>query len=640
MNILHLLFLASKNNLCLGSFTIRSSGTARTQLPYHVYSIKVGQLRPRSAASKILTWMRKFGFVLGLALFSAPSTFAQEVRPNVIIVITDDQGYGDFGATGNKIIETPHIDAMAKRSVLWDNFYVSPVCSPTRASLNTGRYNHRTYCVDTWLGRSMMDTREVTIAEILRDAGYATGIFGKWHLGDNYPMRSIDQGFEESIVHRGGGLAQPADPIENNNRYTDPILIHNGREVQTKGYCTDVYFEHAQNWIREKQSEGRPFFAYIPTNAPHGPFHDVPEELRKHYLKKDLASLIRGNIRDVAKEVDTLSRIAAMVTNIDENVGRLFETLKETGIYENTLVLLMTDNGPNTSRYVGDMQGRKTQVLEGGVRTPLWSHWPAKLKGGVTVMDTVAAHIDLLPTIVEACGTELPDGLQIDGRSILSQLLNPSKRLAPRPLFMQIHRGSQPQRYHNFMVRDSMWKLVHPSGFGTQTFEGDPEFKLYNLDDDPGETKNLTETFPHKLNYLKTLYDGWFDDVMSNVLTNPGPPDIIVDAEHENPSVLTWQDRVAERWTPGSTGHWELDFAHAGRFDVQVDTPGDHAPKENSSLVLTIGETSYHQPIAAGTTSSLFSAINIPAGPKSLRADLVAADGSKIGGYQVRVIHR
>ena len=561
-------------------------------------------------------------------------------KPNVIIIITDDQGYGDFGATGNKIIETPNIDAMAANSVLWDNFYVSPVCSPTRASLMTGRYNHRTYCVDTWLGRSMMATEEVTMAEVLKEAGYSTGIFGKWHLGDNYPMRPMDQGFDESIVHRGGGLAQPADPIENNKRYTDPILIHNGREVATKGYCTDVYFRHAQNWILEKQKAGKPFFAYIPTNAPHGPYHDVPEDLRKRYLKKDLASLIRGNVRDVEAEVDKLSRIAAMITNVDENVGRLFEMLKTQGLYENTLVVVMTDNGPNTRRYVGKLRGMKTEVQEGGVRTALWAHWPAQLPGGRTVKDTVAAHIDLLPTIAEACEAQLPAGLQIDGRSVLAQLKEPGKRLAPRTLFMQIHRGTQPQRYHNFMVRDSMWKLVHQSGFGSQRFEGEPELKLYNLDEDPGETRDITTEFPHKFNYLKSLYDAWFDDVMSNVLTNPGPPDIIIDATHENPSVLTWQDRVAEQWGPGSNGYWELDFAHAGRFDIQVDSPGDHAPKEGGNIVLTIGETSYYQAISAGTNSSLFSPINIPKGRTTLRAELVAADGSRIGGYQVRVTAR
>ncbi|MBH54795.1 MAG: arylsulfatase [Opitutaceae bacterium] len=561
-------------------------------------------------------------------------------QPNVVIIISDDQGYGDFGAMGNEVIETPHIDAMAQNSVLWDNYYVSPVCSPTRASLMTGRYNHRTYCVDTWLGRSMMHTDEVTIAEVLQENGYATGIFGKWHLGDNYPMRTIDQGFEESIVHRGGGLGQPADPIENNRRYTDPILIHNGREVQTTGYCTDVYYDYTIDWIRKVQQEGRPFFAYLPTNAPHGPYHDVPEDLRKHYLNKDLQSLFRANVRDVNAEIDKLSRIAAMITNFDQNVGRLFQVLKETGQFDNTLVFLMTDNGPNTFRYVGDFRGMKSNILEGGIRTPLWSHWPAKFNKLQTIEHTVAAHIDLLPTIVEATGATLPEDLEIDGRSLMPQLLEPSKRMAPRTLFLQIHRGVQPQRYHNFMVRDAMWKLVHPSGFQKQSFEGDPNFQLYNLEKDQGEANNLAEQFPQKVQYLKRLYDDWYDDVMTNVLQNPGPPEIIIDGNHENPSVLTWQDRVAERWSEGSDGHWELNFARNGRFDIQIDMPREHGPDSNADLILSIGNDEYSIPVEKGTESVSFPIISVAQGPKLLKAIIQYADGRMEGGYQVRITER
>lgn len=608
-------------------------GTARTQLPYHPFNTQVGLLRPRNAVLQKLKNTLPAILLLGVLSIHAE-------RPNVIILISDDQGYGDFGAMGNEIIETPNIDAMAKRSVLWDNFYVSPVCSPTRASLMTGRYNHRTYCVDTWLGRSMMHTDEVTIAEVLKAAGYATGVFGKWHLGDNYPMRTTDQGFEASIVHRGGGLAQPADPIENERRYTDPILIHNDREVQTQGYCTDVYFDYAIDWIKEVKKQDKPFFAYLPTNAPHGPYHDVPEDLRKYYLKKDLKSLFRAKVRDEDAEIDKLSRIAAMITNWDQNIGRLFETLKKTGQFENTLVFLMTDNGPNTMRYVGDLRGMKTNIVEGGIRTPLWSHWPAKLGANQTAETTVAAHIDIFPTIVEATGAKLPAGLQIDGRSLMPQLMEPAKRMAPRTTFMQIHRGTQPQRYHNFMVRDSMWKLVHPSGFGTQTFEGEADLQLYNLEEDPGESTNLKEKYPNKFNFLKGLYDDWFDDVMSNVLKNPGPPDIIIDGNHENPSVLTWQDRVADRWSEGSDGHWQLNFARDGRFDIQVDMPREHAPDADGELILSVGSNDYSVPVKKGTSSIRFPIIDVTRGSKNLKASIHYQDGRVEGGYQVRVTER
>ncbi|MHC5112658.1 MAG: sulfatase-like hydrolase/transferase, partial [Planctomycetota bacterium] len=188
---------------------------------------------------------------LALALVATASVTLAG-KPNIVLIMTDDQGYGDLGSTGNQVIDTPALDKMAKKSAHLSRFYVSPVCSPTRASLMTGRYNYRTRCVDTFRGRSNMDTDEVTIAEVLKDAGYATGIFGKWHLGDCYPMRPQDQGFEESFIHYGGGLGQPSEPIENNRRYTDPILVHNGERVQTKGYCSDVYTDAAMTFIERK----------------------------------------------------------------------------------------------------------------------------------------------------------------------------------------------------------------------------------------------------------------------------------------------------------------------------------------------------------------------------------------------------
>ncbi|MCG6920480.1 MAG: sulfatase-like hydrolase/transferase, partial [Acidobacteria bacterium] len=172
-------------------------------------------------------------------------------RPDVILIVTDDQGYGDLGVKGNPLVRTPHIDAMAARSAEMTRFYVSPVCAPTRASLMTGRYNYRTRAIDTFVGRAMMEPGEVTLAEILRDSGYRTGIFGKWHLGDAYPMRPIDQGFEEALVHRGGGIGQPSDPPGGEGKYTDAVLFHNGRQVSTEGYCTDVYFDRALDWIGE-----------------------------------------------------------------------------------------------------------------------------------------------------------------------------------------------------------------------------------------------------------------------------------------------------------------------------------------------------------------------------------------------------
>ncbi len=271
-------------------------------------------------------------------------------RPNVIVIMSDDQGGGDYGFIGNEVIRTPELDAMHARSGYLSNFYVSPVCAPTRASLMTGRYNYRTRCIDTFVGRAMMDTDEVTLAEFLRDAGYRTGIFGKWHLGDNYPLRAMDQGFQESLIHRGGGIGQPSDPIGAEGKYTDPTLFRNGEETPMKGYCTDIFFDAAMEFITKSAEDGNHFFTYIATNAPHGPFHDVPQELYDKYKKVDFSPILVRNVgpRQLEEESDKLARIAAMITNIDQNVGRLFKKLDALGIRENTIVVYLNDNGPNT----------------------------------------------------------------------------------------------------------------------------------------------------------------------------------------------------------------------------------------------------------------------------------------------------
>jgi len=359
---------------------------------------------------------QRWFFFLGLATAVGNAVCAADgTRPNVILMMTDDQGYGDFGFVGNPVVKTPHLDAMAGRSARMTQFYVSPVCTPTRACLMTGRYNYRTRAIDTYLGRAMMDTAEVTIAELLRGAGYTTGQFGKWHLGDNYPMRPSDQGFDEVLCHRGGGIGQPSDPIGGEGKYTDPILFHNNEQVSMQGYCTDIYFDAAFDFMRKSVEEDKNFFAYIATNAPHGPFHDVPEELRKMYMDMNLRSGMAPGASEKAyeKAKDTMARIYAMETNIDQNVGRLFEKLKELGIYEDTLVLFLVDNGPNGNRFVGPFRGRKGQVVDGGIRSPLLAHWPAQLEAGQN-SDRVAAHIDLLPTILDACGFAKPKELNLD----------------------------------------------------------------------------------------------------------------------------------------------------------------------------------------------------------------------------------
>ncbi|MEM0898038.1 MAG: arylsulfatase, partial [Verrucomicrobiota bacterium] len=553
---------------------------------------------------------------------------------NVILMMTDDQGIGDFGIMGNDLIETPNIDAMAAKSGSLTTFYVSPVCSPTRASLMTGRWNQRTRCIDTWLGRSMMDPDEYTLAEALKAAGYRTGLFGKWHLGDCFPMRPQDQGFDEVLMHRGGGLAQPSEPLENEKRYTDPILFdETGEAVQTKGFCTDVYFDAAMEFIDAESAA--PFFIYLPTNAPHGPYHDVPEDLREHYMKKDLVSLPVHPMKSPerrAAEQDKLARIAAMITNEDQNVGRLLKHLEERGLLENTIVIRLNDNGPNTMRYVGDMRGMKTNVHEGGVRSPFWMHWPAKIPAGTT-SDALTAHIDVMPTLLEACGAQ-PGPHAMDGRSFLGLLTAPDAQpdWPNRQIVIQSHRGTAALKYHHFMLRDDHWKLVHASGFGKESFEGEPVFELYNLRNDPKETVNLVAEKPKVFQRLKADYEAWFADVSSTRPDNYAPPLIIVGTEHENPTPLTRQDWRGTTWGAGATGHWVVDVAKPVTADIEVILDPSTVTGKESVVTLKVGEDVFEQTTAEGKVS--FQEVALPKG--EVRLEGTRKEGElQTGAYQL-----
>ncbi|MEM7143525.1 MAG: arylsulfatase [Verrucomicrobiota bacterium] len=563
--------------------------------------------------------------------------FAED-RPNVIIMMTDDQGIGDFGVMGNDLIETPHIDAMAANSGSLTKFYVSPVCSPTRASLMTGRYNQRTRCIDTWLGRSMMDADEFTLAEALQGAGYRTGIFGKWHLGDCYPMRPQDQGFEDVLIHRGGGLAQPSEPLENEKRYTNPILFdETGDAVNTKGFCTDVYFDAAIEFIEQTTSEenGTPFFIYLPTNAPHGPYHDVPEELRKHYMTKDLTALAAYRPKNPAQQEkmqDQLARIAAMITNEDQNVGRLLEYLTSKDLLDNTLIIRMNDNGPNSMRYVGNLRGMKTNVHEGGIRSPMWMHWPAKVKAG-TSHDGLTAHIDVMPTILDATGTKSGPN-KTDGRSFLSLLTDQKNANWPaeRQLVIQSHRGTTAVPYHHFMIRQGDWKLLHASGFGNENFEGDPQFELYNLKNDPTEQNNVASENPEVLARLKKAYDIWYADVSSTRPDNYAPPLPIVGTKHENPTALTRQDWHGTTWQEDSQGHWTVDVAKPTSANIEVILHPDIVTGNEATIALKIGEETHEQ--VSGEQFIDFKDIALPEGEQ--RVEVIRTEGDhQTGAWQI-----
>lgn len=544
-------------------------------------------------------------FLSLLTLTTCAAAFTDD-RPNIVLIMTDDQGYGDLSSMGNPVLDTPHIDSLAREGASMDTFYVSPVCSPTRASLMTGRYNYRTRLVDTFKGRSMMEPEEFTIAEALKEAGYKTGIFGKWHLGDNYPMRATDQGFDESLIHMGGGLGQPSEPRENQRRYTHAILFHNNEPIQTYGYCTDVYFDGALDFIDASIEADRPFFTYIATNAPHSPYHDVPDALYQKYKNKDLSPILLGNENDA----DTVARVFAMVENIDQNVGKLLAHLDRRQIGDNTIVIFMVDNGPNTRRYVVNSRGKKNEVHDGGIRSPFYVRWPAQLKAG-TRSDRIAAHIDVMPTLLEAADASLPYDHPFDGRSILPLLKGETADWPDRSLVLQIHRGNEPIPLHHIAVREQRWKLVHPTGFGNEHMPPDVPLELYDMENDPGETNNLFEARPAIAQRLVQTYERWFEDVSSTRPDNYAPPRIILGTRHETRTTLSTQDR---RETPDG-GEWLLRFEGNRPYDVEFLWK---EPVSNLELELSIGHVRKTLVVDSATDTARIQRVRIPSGNASL----------------------
>ncbi len=551
--------------------------------------------------------------------------------PNIVLMLTDDQGYGDFGATGNHLIKTPHIDTLAAQSFSMTRLYVNPVCSPTRAALLTGRNSYRTGVTDTWRGRSTLREQEFTIAEMLKTKGYSTGLFGKWHLGDNYPHRPMEQGFDKAIYHQGGGLGQPSDPLENRNRYTDPILFDNGKAYQAKGYCCDIYYDEAIKWLTAEHKKGRPFFAYIATNTPHAPFHDVPEKWYEHYKQMDLSNrdfknrsghAIPGNPGG-----DTTARIYAMVSNIDDNVGKLTAALKALGIKNDTIIVYLTDNGPNGYRYVGGFRGKKAMITEGGIRSPGWFHWPARFKAGGS-SDLLTAHLDLMPTLADLTGAELPKDRGIDGRSILPVLTgqDPTLRWDDRMMVFQWHRGDRPQRLRNAAVVSQNWKIEASSK---------DKMSLFDMRDDPYAMRDLGDGRPEVKQRMLDFYDQWLRGLDSEYPNMWETRHVLLGATDEE-VFLTRMEMIFTRgkWhKPESLGYWNVNFSKTGNYDVafQLATVAKHV----KAKLLVDGSATQSKEFH-NQQRMHFDAVEIAKGKVKLAFD-ITADGKRMGVWHAFV---
>jgi len=507
-------------------------------------------------------------------------TVVQPQRPNVIFIIMDDLCYGDLNCHGNPYTKTPSLNRMHAESARLTRYCTGPLCSPARACVMTGRYQQRTRVIDTYCGRAMIDSSEITIAHLFRDAGYRTGCFGKWHLGDCHPMRPDDLGFEQTLVHKAGVIGQPGDHFDNYYReargeeaYFDPYLYRNGEPVKCRGYCTDIFADATIRFIEQHRDE--PFSVYLATNAPHSPL-EVADEWADPFRAMGVN--------------ETHSRLYGMVENIDMNVGRILDKLDELGLRENTLVVYTSDHGPCVSarnreapegrqdRFNAGLRGTKGTVYEGGIRVPSFWQLPGRMPAGLDI-DRVAHAIDIMPALIDACGLRQPEA-SLDGVSLLPLLTGETLPGAwpDRTLYMQWHRGDVPMRYRNYAAITQRYKLTRPSreGFvppGDYESYGD---ELYDLGNDPFEASDLASEMPELVESMRSAYDAWFDEVSSTRgVRNYDPPLIHVGSPHENPTVLTEQDwRLywgAEGWRRDDLrGRWGVWVAQEGEYEITL----------------------------------------------------------------------
>ncbi|MEM6507734.1 MAG: arylsulfatase, partial [Planctomycetota bacterium] len=432
-------------------------------------------------------------FSLFLLLFVVP-TFAAD-RPNVILIITDDQGYGDVGAHGNTILKTPNLDVLHSQSIRLTDYHTDPTCSPTRAALMTGRYSTRVGVWHTINGRSMLPSEELTLAEVFKANGYKTGMFGKWHLGDNAPMRPMDQGFEHVVWHKGGGVGQGPDYFGND--YFDDTYEVNGVKTEFEGYCTDIWFSETMKFIDKAKEKNKPFFAYLSTNAPHGPFI-VADKYSDPYEKLGVPT--------------TNAKFYGMIANIDENLGKLRHFLDERGLTENTLLIYTTDNG--TARGVfqnkqkksikgfnAGMRAQKGSMYDGGHRVPFFMHWP---KGGMTGgkdIDALVAHIDVLPTIGDMLQLEFPGVVKpLDGLSLKRLIEGDKDALPDRTIFTATQRQFVPPKWERSVAMRGKWRLVDGKA-------------LYNIKLDPGQQNDMAGEHAGLVQLMRRDYEAWWEEM-------------------------------------------------------------------------------------------------------------------------------
>jgi arylsulfatase A-like enzyme len=587
-------------------------------------------------------------FVSAAIAAHAADPSAAAGKPNVIIVLTDDQGYGDLSCTGNPILKTPNMDRLSREGVQFTNFHVDSYCSPTRSALMTGRYSHRVGGWGTVCGRNMLRADEVTMADVFRHNGYHTGHFGKWHLGTNYPYRPMDRGFEEWLGHGDGGTGCATD-FWGNDRVNDRY-IHNGvwEAKPRKGYEADVFFDAVMQFIHAGKSQ--PFFVYLALYNPHGPCNIPDRSWAEPYRGRGPANFY------------------ASIARVDENLGRLRAFLKDEGLEDNTVLIFLSDNGTAEGEKVfnAGMRGKKGSPYDGGHRQPCFMRWPAGGLDKPVTVEHLAAHVDLLPTLVELCSLALPRPVRFDGVSLRPLLFNPKAGWPDRTLVL----GTVPNcgitvkpglpRYgRNCSVMTDRWRLV-----------GDCE--LYDMATDPGQRHDVAAEHPEVVQKLRADYKSYWMDVSARDKDMRGRP--IIGASQAAEVALCAEDWYPTQgpcpWNQGDVadgkrafGYWTVRFAEAGAYRVEVrrwpreadapmaGVPGAILDEKPVRLLysgspralpvarvrLKIGESVQMADVPRGDKAGVFT-VNVSAGPAEIEAALLDTNGKPLcGAYYVYV---
>jgi arylsulfatase A-like enzyme len=512
-----------------------------------------------------ISWIELFALLLVPAAVLHAAEGPQPPRPNVILLITDDQGYGELSCHGNPIVQTPHLDRLYAQSVRLTDFHAAPMCTPTRGQLLTGIDCLRNGAMNVSSGRTLLRREFPTLADVMRTAGYTTAQFGKWHLGDNYPFRPQDRGFDKSLWYPSSHIGSVPDFWLND--YFDDTYWHDGRREQFKGYTTDVFFREAMTWIKSHRSGSKPFFVYLATAAAHGPLY-VPAKYRDAVRPRLEAAI--ANLPDIAPAArEQLIRYLAMVENIDENLGRLDAFLEAEGLRENTILVFLTDNGSTLGpRYFNaGMRGGKVTLWEGGHRVPCFIRWPAGKLGSPRDENALTQVQDLFPTLGELCG--IPSLPKTDGWNLAPLLRSETKSLPDRMLAINYSRMPLPGRETDVIptkagaaVLWKRWRLL-------------ADRELYDLATDPLQERDIAAEHPEVVKQMRDFLQAWWERVEARVNE---PERIIIGSDHENPQMLTacewWNvfiDQQAQvRRGERKNGVWHLSVAQRGDYEFQL----------------------------------------------------------------------